>query len=138
MADPITVCTDRVLPLEQAFQAAGRAISENPANVPVAIVRPLLGVVEPTPAELALITGKKWQNGRSLRVRFLGGANALQTRVENVSREWSQYANINLQFGTDPNAEIRISSGWKRTPVVRSKSGSAWWTACKRVSVGTE
>jgi hypothetical protein len=109
MTDPIKVCTDRVLPLEQAFQAAGRAIRENPANVPVVIVRPLLGVIEPTPDELALITGKKWQNGRILRIRFLDGANALQTKVENVSKEWSQYANVNLQFGTDLNAEIRIS-----------------------------
>jgi hypothetical protein len=109
MTDPIKVCTDRILPLEQAFEAAGAAVRENPENIPVAIVRPLLGVTEPTPDELALITGKKWGVGRTLRIKFLDGANELQTRVENVAQEWSQFANIKLQFGSAANAELRIS-----------------------------
>jgi Bacterial pre-peptidase C-terminal domain/Astacin (Peptidase family M12A) len=109
MTDPIKICIDRILPLDEAFEAAAGAVRENPENVPVAIVRPQLGVTEPTPFELALITGKKWSVGRTLRIRFLGGAHELQTRVEKVAQEWSQYANINLQFGVYPNAELRIA-----------------------------
>jgi hypothetical protein len=105
----IKVCTDRILPLDQAVEAARTAVRENPENIPVAIVRPLLGVPEPTPSELALITGKKWNVGRTLRIRFVDGANELQTRVASVAQEWSQYANIGLQFGSAANAEIRIA-----------------------------
>ena len=77
MADPIKICTDRILPLEKAVDAARAAISENPENMPVAVVRPLMGVADPTPDELALITGKKWENGRTLRIRFTGGVDIL-------------------------------------------------------------
>jgi hypothetical protein len=37
-----------------------------------------------------------------------------------------------------PLGKADVQSGWKRIPVVRSKSGSAWCTACSRMSAGTE
>lgn len=33
--------------------------------------------------------------------------------------------------------ESRISAGWKRSPVVASSSGSAWWTRWSRHKAGT-
>jgi hypothetical protein len=109
MTEPIRICTERVLPLTHAVAAARAAIAESPENVPVATVRPLMGVTDPMPSELALITGKKWNVGRVLRLRFLDGDNGLRTKVANVAKQWGDYANLKLDFGTDPAAEIRIS-----------------------------
>lgn len=111
MFDDPQVCIDRVLSIDEAFEASTRAVEENPENVPVAVVRPGLGVAPPSPLELALITAKKWKNGRALRVRFLDGEQTVQSRVEQIAHEWSQHANLKLEFGSDPNAEIRISFG---------------------------
>jgi hypothetical protein len=109
MTEQIRFCTERVLPLRQAVAAARDAIAENPENVPVAVVRPLLGVAAPTPSELALVTGKKWTVGRVLRVRFLDGDQGLRAKVAAVAQQWTGFANLKLDFGDDPAAEIRIS-----------------------------
>jgi hypothetical protein len=98
-----------VLASAQRQAAARAAIAENAENVPVAKVRPLLGVASTAPSELALVTGKKWNVGRTLRIRFLDGADGLRTKVANVAREWSNHANLKLDFGNDPAAEIRIA-----------------------------
>jgi hypothetical protein len=58
---------------------------------------------------LALVRAKKWKNGRKLRVRFLDGDKAVQDKVAATAKEWEKYANVTLDFGNDPNAEIRIS-----------------------------
>lgn len=103
----IKVCIDRVLPQDKIIEAADRALEENPANVP--ILRPGFGVAPPTRLELAMLTGKLWQNGRTLRCRFLDGQSPVQQKVEEKAHQWSQYANIKFEFGDSPNAEIRIS-----------------------------
>ena len=109
MAEQIKVCVDRILPAEQRIEAAERAIAENPANVPVISFRPGLGVVPVRPLELAALTGKKWQNGRNLRVRFLDGQSSVQAKVEQYAHQWSQFSNITFVFGDSADAEIRIS-----------------------------
>ncbi len=103
------VCIDRSPPPQKLIEAAERAIEENPANIPIVAVHPGMGVAPPTPQELAGVTGKKWQNGRRLRVRFLDGKPSVQQRVEDHAKRWSDYANITFEFGTDPDAEIRIT-----------------------------
>jgi hypothetical protein len=102
-------CIDRVPSPEELIRAAELAIEENPANVPVVTVHPGMGVAPPTRYELAGVTGKKWQNGKRLRARFLDGTPSVQQRVEDHARRWSDYANVTVEFGTDPDAEIRIS-----------------------------
>ncbi len=57
----------------------------------------------------AVITNAKWNPGQTLRVRFLDGDPIVQQKIAAVAQQWSQYANIRLEFGNDPNAEIRIS-----------------------------
>lgn len=103
------VCVDMQLPLEKQVEAAERAIEENPSNLPAFQNRPGMGVAAASPLTLALVTGKKWQNGRTLHVRFLEGAPAIRAKVQQFALEWCQFANINLAFDDSPDAEIRIA-----------------------------
>jgi hypothetical protein len=105
----IKVCIDRVLPPDLALQAATAAIKENPANLPVVKFSPGMGALPMPPGYMAVLTGKKWKNGRTLHVRFLDGAQEVQAKVERYAKEWCKHANIGLAFGIDPKAEIRIS-----------------------------
>jgi hypothetical protein len=108
----IKMCIDKVFRTpEENLDAARRAIAENPENAPGRLPPPRFGVA-PAAAErarIAFITGKKWKNGRSLRVRFLGGDPAVVDKVKFYAKQWMDHANITLLFGTDPAAEIRIA-----------------------------
>jgi hypothetical protein len=70
-----------------------------------------MGVDPGNPNFMALVTGKKWKPGRTLRVRFLEGDPSVQQKVQAVAHMWSEFANIKFAFGNDPDAEIRISFG---------------------------
>lgn len=109
MAEEPKVCIDRVLSLDESFDAAQRAVEENPENLPVAVVHPGMGVTAPRPLELALIAGKKWKVGRTLRVGFLDGDQGVQGKVEQLAHQWSQFANLKLEFGPASGADVRIS-----------------------------
>ena len=102
-------CIDRSPPPEKLIESAELSVKENPANVPIVVVHPGMGVAPPTRQELAGITGKKWQNGKRLRARFLDGKPSVQQRVEEHAKRWSDFANITVEFGNDQDAEIRIS-----------------------------
>jgi hypothetical protein len=67
------------------------------------------GVYAPLPEEIAILTGKKWATGRTLKVRFLDGLPSVQTKVENLAHQWSTVANIGFDFGNHTDADIRIS-----------------------------
>ena len=97
----IKACIDRYLPEELVEKAYRSAIQENPDNEP-----DLAGLSD---RELALCSGKKWKNGRTLKVRFMDGAPDVQAKVEACSHVWSKYANIKFDFGEREDAEIRIS-----------------------------
>jgi len=112
MADSaIKACIDRSLPTELLGESMRRAVTENPLNAPVINARALPAGVIPQPprAYLAGITGKLWQPGRVLRVRFLDGDPHLHARIPPFAQLWSRHANITLEFDDDPDAEIRIS-----------------------------
>ncbi|MEF2096414.1 M12 family metallopeptidase [Bacillus sp. CFBP9009] len=51
----------------------------------------------------------RWENGRTIKVRFLNGEKAVQEKVEKYAHEWENYANIKFEFGNFNPAEIRIS-----------------------------
>jgi serralysin len=59
----------------------------------------------------AVLADNKWNPGQTLRVRFLDGDAIVQQKIETVAHQWSQYINIQFEFGDDPDAEIRISCG---------------------------
>lgn len=107
--ESIDMCLDCLLPPEQRAEAARVAIEENPANDPTAQMHREVGVGNVPVEEIAVLIGKRWQNGRTLRVRFLDGDPVVQQRLQPFAHEWSKHANITFVFGTDPNAEIRIS-----------------------------
>lgn len=60
-------------------------------------------------ARMAVIDLKKWDNGRSLRCRFLDGDDFQKGKVKDKADIWCDYANITFSFVDDPDAEIRIS-----------------------------
>jgi hypothetical protein len=105
----IKACVDRVLPPERLLRAAENAVKENPANVPAFSFSPGVGATPLAPPYMAMLTGKKWKNGRTLCVRFLDGQPLVQAKVERFAHEWSNFANIKFVFRRDPDAEIRIS-----------------------------
>lgn len=53
--------------------------------------------------------GKLWINGSTLRVRFLGGTTQQRSIVTEFAPQWTQHANLQLDFGDAPDAEIRIA-----------------------------
>ncbi|WP_235676403.1 M12 family metallopeptidase [Bacillus mycoides] len=103
MSEEIKICIDRILPQDMHEEARENAIAENTENNIIGLRNADL------PEEIAVLTGKKWGKGRTLRVRFLDGVPDVQKRVEHYAHEWEKYANIKFIFGNDPDAEIRIS-----------------------------
>ncbi len=103
------ICIDRILPEHRIVEAAEKSVKENPSNVPVFRFRVGLGVVPSEPSRIAVLTGKKWENGKTLRVSFMDGDLAVQSKVEQNAHRWSQFANIKFAFGSVSDAEIRIS-----------------------------
>ena len=57
---------------------------------------------------MAVLKAKKWPNGSTLRVRFLGGTSAQQNIVKQFAPQWSNFANLKFDFNNAPDAEIRI------------------------------
>ena len=41
---------------------------------------------------------KLWENGRTLRCRFIDGEATVQARVEAIAKEWQAHANLTLNF----------------------------------------
>jgi hypothetical protein len=91
------ICFERIIPSQYVKIARQKAIDENSANKKASVL------------EAAAPRSKLWKRGKTLRVAFLDGQLAVQTRVEYYAHQWSQYANIIFAFGPDPNAELRIS-----------------------------
>ena len=72
---------------------------------------------------MALIDNRKWEPGHKLTCRFLDGDKSQQDQVITNAKRWEEYADIHIEFGNDPSAEVRISfvcrsrlvvCGWKR------------------------
>ena len=53
-----------------------------------------------------------WENGQTLKVKFLSGSKMLQERVKNLAKVWESYANLKLDFvGPNEEADIRVLLG---------------------------
>lgn len=99
MARSIKMCTIIPIPLEKREEANLHAIEINPDNF----------VVSNNAIEAAADSRRLWPNGSTLKVCFLNGDPQVIKRVQPIVEEWSQYANIKFQFGTDPKSEIRVA-----------------------------
>jgi serralysin len=113
----INACIDRLLPADMRDLAPGRGIDENVSSQSD-VERSDTEGGKDRALELALLAAKKWENGRTLRVRFLDGDPVLHMKVEQYVHVWSQHANIKFRFGADSRAEIRIAfqagGSWSR------------------------
>jgi hypothetical protein len=74
-----------------------RAVDENPANVPMSKVWLQPRAYGPQSSNLALI-GRRWEIGRTLRIRFLDVPPEVQSRVEEYAHQWSHYAHIKFEL----------------------------------------
>ncbi len=52
---------------------------------------------------------KRWINGSTLTVRFIGGTPEQQAQVMQEAALWTEHANLNFDFNDAPDADIRIS-----------------------------
>ena len=89
MAKLVHFCTDRVLPGDQMrFQSTVRRGGGTRAIMPI---------------------GKRWMNGSTLRVRFLGGTPLQQATAKEQALWWTVFANLQFDFNNAQDAEIRIA-----------------------------
>jgi hypothetical protein len=109
---PLRVCVDRVVPSHyQPARAAAERAALQSATHPAALAaaRALVPAGVISPARMAILNLKKWQNGQTVRCRVLDGSPAQRKKVEAKAHIWEDYANIAFTFGDDADAEIRIS-----------------------------
>ena len=109
MADEIEIhlCIDRPISQVRELDASARAIRENPEN------RPPAEILDRVPSSQrerfgAVLTGKRWKPGRTLRVRHMNGDAAITAKVEHYVKEWERHANIVFSFIGAGDADIRV------------------------------
>jgi len=107
----IHMCCDRILSGAEKVRAMHAAIQENSANAPPAPRARLFGASSmEAPAKMALQTGKKWADGKTLAVFFMDGSATQKSRVMAQAIKWSKFANIKFDFlASKANSHIRIS-----------------------------
>ena len=89
MVKLVHFCTDRMLPGNQMrFQSTVRRGGGTRAIMPI---------------------GKRWMNGSTLRVRFIGGTTTQQAKAREQALWWTAFANLQFDFNNAPDAEIRIA-----------------------------
>src|ERR1041384_4358514 len=52
-----------------------------------------------------------WDNGTTLKVKFLSGSPQLRNQIFQLAKEWELYANIKFQLVTTGDADIRVMPG---------------------------
>lgn len=103
----IRICFDRPIPAEHKLEAARLAAGENKRNEPSSLVFP--AGVSSHPLKMALLTGKRWANGRKLGVHFLDGSKKQRALTQKYADAWTKFANVIFDYEAGPQAEIRIS-----------------------------
>lgn len=108
-APEIRMCVDMYPPAEQLQMFAELAKVEDPTNVIVGLDQ-VITSGDMLPRKIAFVTAKKWANGRTLRVAFMGGTAAQKNHVKQVVPELERFANIKFAFDADPGqSEIRVA-----------------------------
>lgn len=114
---PIRICFDRVIPhdIAHAFHAARRARITDALNE-IGALTPRSAMADIDPAteaigrpRMALIDSRKWENGMTLRCRFLQGTKEQKAKVTEHVAEWMKHANIKFKFADTGDAEVRIA-----------------------------
>lgn len=55
---------------------------------------------------------KLWHNGTTITVKLLNDPYNMSESIQTWASEWERYANINFEFVTSGNAEVRIGFDW--------------------------
>lgn len=98
----IKICTDKYLQTPALrIKAAKSSIQENPNNAPSGNFH--------HPLSMAIETGKKWANGRTITCYFMEGSSVQKYKVEREAHKWEKYANLKFSFVKDKNADVRIA-----------------------------
>lgn len=107
MQDHAHCCIDRIVTTEERVAAMARraSLSGRRSRQLARAATPMA----PRPARMALVGEKLWDAGDVLRIRFLDGDPDVQVRVANCARQWVDHANLAFEFGTSPDAELRVS-----------------------------
>lgn len=102
-------CVEPVLSSEDFLAAAKISAQQNPRNLPTDTKLQQARVDNSSGMALASLTAKKWPIGKTLRVYFLQGSDAVHQRVLEVASEWSEYANIYFVKETNiDTSDIRV------------------------------
>lgn len=51
----------------------------------------------------------RWDNGQTIRIKFLNGSLELQDNVKRIIGVWQPHVNLAFKFVTDGDSDIRIS-----------------------------
>jgi hypothetical protein len=107
MAHTCMICSPFLPGLRR--ETAGASSDEVATNERVDNVRitPMSGGPGRTRAAVERL--KLWENGRTLRVKFLDGPAEVRAKVQAIAKEWEALANLKLEFVTSSAAQIRIS-----------------------------
>lgn len=109
----IHVCLDKFI---DPVRAAQRAVAVNPENLPTML--PMRSndmlVVGNHSRDLhaagMILTGRKWPNGATLRIAFIGGDARVNERIKDTALLWEKYVNLKLRFLENlEDAHIRIA-----------------------------
>ena len=101
------ICFDRPIPSQHKLEAARLATGESKMNEPPPLILPPGASFHPL--KMAIFTGKRWDNGRKIGVRFLDGSPKQRLLTQKFATAWSKYANVNFDFNAGSKAEIRVS-----------------------------
>ena len=86
------------------------AVRERVDNTRVTVLRGS-GMAGRTRAAFEIL--KLWENGRTLRCKFIDGLPGVQAKVAAIAKEWEDHANLKLEFVASGAAQIRIGFGEK-------------------------
>ncbi|KYG03797.1 hypothetical protein BE21_49960 [Sorangium cellulosum] len=98
------VCVDVFPPVDDDLARSGAAQGEQAASLDSVYAE------DPgNPARIAVLKGKRWAPGQTLRIAFMGGGREVQRRVREVAELWTRHANLKFDFDDGPSAQIRIA-----------------------------
>jgi serralysin len=101
------ICFERIIPDDlDPERSVRRALRE---QMSVSARKPLNAADLTHIARMAVVNSKKWQNGPTLKCRFLDGSPKMRKKTEAVAHHWEKYCDIKFKFVASGLAEIRIS-----------------------------